>query len=737
MMILDIRTVVFSYVLTDIVCVAVMILLWWQNRRRFTGTLLWVVDFAFQLTALVLIILRGAIPDWASIVLANTLVLTGAWLGYLALLRFAGAGSRQSFNYAVLAATLLIHIYFTYFRPDVGARTFNTSLGLLIIAAQCAWFCLRSAPDAARPFMRGVGLVFAVYTLVSLARIAEYFLASRARTDFFAPSLPDALGMIAYQLLFIALTLALALMYNKRLSEEIRMEEEKFAGAFRSAPYALVLARLSDGKILEINEGFTRITGYDAADVRGKTALDLNLWVNEEDRARVVSDILQTGGIFERKLLFRKKSGDILTGLYSAQLVTVQREACLLSSINDITDREKAAEELRLAHTQWQKTFDATNDSVWVLDRDHRVLRSNRAAERLFNRSAEEMTGRRCWEIAHGTTEPIPECPLLRVSRSLRRESSELPLAGGWYEITVDPILDEAGRYTGAVHNVADIGDRRRAAEAVSRLNQELEEKVALQTRDLRDSQLALLNLVDDLNDSARHLTAANQSLEAVNRELASFSYSVSHDLRSPLRSIDGFSNALLEDYADKLDDQGKDYLARIRRATQTMGNLIDDLLNLSRVSQSDLHLRNFDLSAMVREIVEANQQKNPLTALVLDIQDSVIVHADQRLMSIVMTNLLDNAWKFSGKTDHPRIAFGARVENGETVIFVQDNGAGFNMAYAGKLFSAFSRLHRTDEFPGTGVGLATVARIISRHGGRIWAQAEVGKGATFFFTLP
>jgi len=167
------------------------------------------------------------------------------------------------------------------------------------------------------------------------------------------------------------------------------------------------------------------------------------------------------------------------------------------------------------------------------------------------------------------------------------------------------------------------------------------------------------------------------------------------------------------------------------------MGNLIDDLLNLSRVSQSDLHPRDFDLSAVVREIAAANEQKNPLPRLVLDIQESVIVRADQRLMSIVMTNLLDNAWKFSGKTDHPRIAFGTRIENGETVIYVQDNGAGFNMAYAGKLFSAFQRMHRTDEFPGTGIGLATVARIISRHGGRIWAQAEVGKGATFFFTLP
>lgn len=736
-MTVDIRTLVLSYLLTGLVCLAVMVLLWRQNRERVPGTHLWVVDYAFQMSALVLMFLRGAIPDGASILLANTLILAGLLIGYQALLRFAGATRPQVFNNLVVATVVLIQAYFTFAQPDVNARIFTISTASLIIFSQCAWFCLRSAPDAVRPLMTGVGGVFALYALLSFGRMVESVLASQARTDFFQPSPANAISMIAYSLLLIALTFALALMYNKRLHEEIRTEEEKYALAFHSAPYALVLTRLSDGKILEVNDGFTRIAGYDEADIRGKTTLALNLWVNEEDRALVVRDVQDTGAVFERKLPFRKKSGEILTGLYSTQRITIRHEDCLLSSINDISDREKAAEDLRLAERQWQKTFDATNDSVWVLDRDHRILRSNQTAERLFGRPAAEMIGRRCWEIAHGTTEPIPECPLLRVSRSIRRESTELPLAGGWYEVTVDPILDEAGRYTGAVHNVADISDRRRAALEISRLNKELEQKVAMQTRELRDSQLALLNLVDDLNDSARDLTTINQSLEAVNRELASFSYSVSHDLRSPLRSIDGFSNALLEDCADKLDEQGKDYLARIRRATQNMGHLIDDLLNLSRVSQSELSPQTFDLSAMVREIAQANQQKNPLDHLVLEIQDSVLVRADQHLMSVVMTNLLDNAWKFSGKTDHPRIAFGARSENGETAIFVRDNGAGFNMAYAGKLFSAFSRLHRTDEFPGTGIGLATISRIISRHGGRVWAQGEVGKGATFFFTLP
>jgi light-regulated signal transduction histidine kinase (bacteriophytochrome) len=242
---------------------------------------------------------------------------------------------------------------------------------------------------------------------------------------------------------------------------------------------------------------------------------------------------------------------------------------------------------------------------------------------------------------------------------------------------------------------------------------------------------------VDDLNQGSSNLTSANQALDAVNKELAAFSYSVSHDLRAPLRSIDGFSQALLEDYDDKLDDDGKKYLERIRQATQSMGRLIDDMLNLSRVTQSEFYQEPVDLSKMVHAIADTHQERNPLNGLTLSIQKNIIVRGDQRLMNIALTNLLDNAWKFTGKQEHPQIEFGATVKNGKKIIFVRDNGVGFDMIYAGKLFGTFQRLHRFDEFPGTGIGLAIVLRVINRHGGKVWAESEVGKGATFFFTLP
>ncbi len=284
---------------------------------------------------------------------------------------------------------------------------------------------------------------------------------------------------------------------------------------------------------------------------------------------------------------------------------------------------------------------------------------------------------------------------------------------------------------------IIDITSRKRAEKEILRLNKELEWKIEERTRELRDTQLALLNVVDDLNISTKELSVANQSLKAVNKELEAFSYSVSHDLRAPLRSIDGFSQALLEDCADRLDEDGKKYLDRIRRATQHMSQLIDDLLNLSRITKSELNRHEFDLGRIARETVEILKQRYPQSNLTVDIQDNVIVNGDRLLISVVMTNLLDNAWKFTKHCDHPRISFGEIVINGERIFFVRDNGAGFDMNYADKLFGVFQRLHRFDEYPGTGIGLATVQRIINRHGGRIWAESEVNKGATFYFTLP
>jgi signal transduction histidine kinase len=274
----------------------------------------------------------------------------------------------------------------------------------------------------------------------------------------------------------------------------------------------------------------------------------------------------------------------------------------------------------------------------------------------------------------------------------------------------------------------------------------------------LEETQRAVLNILDDFEAEKSKVGISNQQLEkeiaertrvetqitgvnaellAANKELEAFSYSVSHDLRAPLRGIDGFSLALLEDYGDKLDEEGKDYLHRVRAATQRMGNLIDDLLNLSRVTRSEIRREMADLGAIARSVALELQSGQPQRRAEFRIEEGLVAFVDSHLIRIIFENLLGNAWKFTSKRESTCIEFGRTICDGKPAYYVKDDGAGFDPNYAHKLFGAFQRLHDKSDFPGTGVGLATVQRIVHRHGGRIWAESAVSKGATFYFTLP
>ncbi|MBT3375378.1 MAG: HAMP domain-containing protein [Lentisphaerae bacterium] len=307
---------------------------------------------------------------------------------------------------------------------------------------------------------------------------------------------------------------------------------------------------------------------------------------------------------------------------------------------------------------------------------------------------------------------------------------------------------------------------RREAVEGeLRRERQGLEKQVESRTTELRerteDAELlnrAMVNLLEDMQSTNKQLGRSTRELAAANQELEAFSYSVSHDLRAPLRAINGFSSAIAEDYADILDDEGKDYLGSLCQATRQMGDLIDAMLQLSRVSRGDLHREDVDLTSMATEIFTNLRSAAPERICTCTVKPGLRATADRKLLHAVVHNLLENAWKFTGKTADASIEFGAiaepHVPSGEEApppdssappgtlshamaYYVKDNGAGFDMAFADKLFGAFQRLHRATDFEGIGIGLATVQRIIHRHGGRIWAEAEEGVGATFYFTLP
>jgi len=353
-------------------------------------------------------------------------------------------------------------------------------------------------------------------------------------------------------------------------------------------------------------------------------------------------------------------------------------------------------------------------DGLAIIGTDYRILYQNRALREVFGTAG----GSPCHTVYRHRPEPCPDCPVAAAFREGGIHARQIALVvngrEAWFETTASPFHDALGRIVGSVQIFRNIDERRRHQQEIELLNATLEQRVKERTADLETS---------------------NRALAAANRELESFSYSVPHDLRAPLRHINGFSQALWEEYGDLLDGPGKEYLTRICAASDRMAALIDDLLELSQVTRAELRHNTVDLSRLCRGITATLRESAPERDVTFIIADGAVAHGDPLLLSQALENLLGNAWKYTSKTAGARIEFGVSAAS-TTTYFVRDNGVGFDMAYADKLFGPFQRLHGA-EFEGTGIGLATVQRIIQRHGGTIWAEGYVGEGATFYFTLP
>jgi len=504
---------------------------------------------------------------------------------------------------------------------------------------------------------------------------------------------------------------------RKKSEELLRESEIKFRSLFENAILG-IYRTTPDGEIVDCNPALLKMLGFENLEDLANRNLERQGFEPGYSRSEFRKKIETEGEIIGLESSWTKKDGTSIFVRENAKAIKDEKGKFLFyeGTVEDITERKKFEKVLQESERKLREAQEMAHLGYWLWDVKTGEVEWSDEVYKIFCLNPKKFTpqidsilslspwpeeNQRDKELINRAIESHE--PGFYEQKFLRPDKSI-----GYYSSTFQGNYNENRELISIVGSVMDITERKIAEEKIHKLNEELEQRVIERTAQLQN----------------------------LNRELEAFSYSVSHDLRAPLRSIDGFSLAIYEDYYNKLDEKGKEYLERIRNATTRMDELIDSMLKLSRVTRFELKYDKVNLSSMANEIMNNLINQNSDRIAEINIQENIIAEGDSYLLRILLDNLLENAWKFTSNKDKTIIEFGTIKKDFNTVFFVKDNGTGFDMKYYDKLFGAFQRLHSVKEFPGTGIGLATAQRIVHRHNGKIWAESDVITGTTFYFTL-
>jgi PAS domain S-box-containing protein len=488
---------------------------------------------------------------------------------------------------------------------------------------------------------------------------------------------------------------------NKQLikaQKELSESEERFRTLNETSPIGVGVSS-TDGVLLYANSSYGLILGYDQSELIGRKAADL-YW-DPDDRLSWMNDMKASGAVRDVETRLKRKDGTPVWVSINASPILYGGKQAVMGTIQDITERKKADDALKESEQRANALIKYAPTGIYEIDfNGAHFLSINDAVSSLTGYTREEL-------FALG-----PSALLDEESRKLFADRIKHKLGGEQIDETVEyKVKKKDGSLMFVTLNISFSKERPGTA-------------------------LVIGHDVTERRKSEEELKRKSAELEASNKELEAFSYSVSHDLGAPLRSMHGFSGAMLEDYSNVLDEKGKQYLKYIQESSELMDRLIADLLRLSRIARSEMEYDSVSLTELATDIMLKLKSSEPGRKTEINIAPGMLALGDRDLINLALENLLGNAWKFTGKNGLTRVEMGITESRGKQAFFIRDNGAGFDMNYADRLFLPFQRLHRVTDFPGNGIGLATVQRVIRRHGGEVWAEGKVDEGATFYFTL-